>query len=140
MRYAKDDPSCTGSNCARNSLIPGVIAEGENGQPVFITKAGLLLDAPDMVIPLGGTHDLYGRPFTLDLKGDITFFDDGRMQIEQRNVNFVGNADELLVTANTAGISQIGLVTIKLPLEIPVGGTYLNFISNQVKDLPAQYE
>ncbi|MEC9040444.1 MAG: Ig-like domain-containing protein [Pseudomonadota bacterium] len=140
MRYAKDDPSCSGSNCARNSLIPGVIAEGENGQPVFITKADLLLDAPDMVIPLGGTHDLYGRPFTLDLKGDITFFDDGRMQIEQRNVNFVGNADELLVTANTAGISQIGLVTIKLPLEIPVGGTYLNFISNPVKDLPAQYE
>lgn len=138
MRYAKDDPSCIGSNCARNSLIPGVIAEGENGQPVFITKADLLLDAPDMVIPLGGTHDLYGRPFTLDLKGDITFFDDGRMQIEQRNVNFVGDADELLVTANTAGISHIGLVTIKLPLEIPVGGTYLNFISNPVKDLPAQ--
>lgn len=138
MRYAKDDPTCTGNDCARNSLIPGVIAKGENDQPVFITKAELLLDAPDMVIPLGGTHDLYGRPFTLDLKGDITFFDDGRMQIEQRNVNFVGDSDELLVTANTAGISHIGLVTIKLPLEIPVGGTYLNFISNPVKDLPIQ--
>src|SRR5690554_1794173 len=139
MRYAKD-PNCEGSDCPRNSLIPGVITEGENGQPIFVTKADLLLDAPDMVIPLGGTHDLYGRPFTLDLRGDITFFDDGRMQIEQRNVKPVGDSGELLVTANTAGISQIGIVTIELPLEIPVGGTYLNFISNPVKDLPAQYE
>ncbi|MDI9246561.1 Ig-like domain-containing protein [Marinobacter sp. CHS3-4] len=138
MRYAKDDPACTGSNCARNSLVPGVIAEGENGQPVFITKADLLIDAPDMAIPLGGTHDLYGRPFTLDLKGDITFFDDGRMQIEQRNSNRVGASDELLVTANTGGFQNAGVVTLRLPLEIPVNGTYLNFISNPVKDLPAQ--
>ncbi|WP_150912279.1 Ig-like domain-containing protein [Marinobacter halotolerans] len=138
MRYAKDDPGCTGSGCARNSLIPGVIAEGENGQPVFITKADLLIDAPDMAIPLGGTHDLYGRPFTLDLKGDITFFDDGRMQIEQRNSNRVGEEDELLVTANTGGFANAGVVTLRLPLEIPVNGTYLNFISSPMKDLPEQ--
>lgn len=135
MRYAKDDPTCIGENCARNSLIPGVITEGEDGQPVFITSAELLLDAPDMIIPLGGTHDLYGRPFTLNLKGDITFFDDGRMQIEQRNTNLVGNNDELMVTANTAGIEDIGLVTIELPLQIPSGGAYLNFISNPIKEI-----
>lgn len=138
MRYAKDRPECTGPNCSRNSLIRGVITTGDNGQPVFITKADLLLDSPDMVIPLGGTHDLYGRPFTLDLEGDVTFLDDGRMQVEQRNTNHIGKNEELLVTANTAGIKQIGIVTIKLPLEIPVNGTYLNFISNSVKDIPAQ--
>ena len=138
MRYAKDDATCE-TNCDRNSLIPGVIAEGEQGQPVFITEAELLIDAPDMEIPLGGTHDLYGRPFTLELAGDITFFDDGRMQIEQRNTNRVGEEDELLVTADALGIENAGLATIRLPLEIPVGGTYLNFISNPVKDLPAQY-
>ena len=138
MRYAKDDPSCTGSSCARNSLVPGVITEGEDGQPVFITNADLLIDAPDMAIPLGGTHDLYGRPFTLELKGDITFFNDGRMQIEQRNSNRVGSNDELLVTANTGGFQNAGVVTLRLPLEIPVNGTYLNFISNPVKDIPAQ--
>ena len=93
-----------------------------------------------MEIPLGGTHDLYGRPFTLELEGNITFFDDGRMQIEQRNSNWIGEMDELLVTADALGISNAGLATIRLPLEIPVGGTYLNFISNPVKDLPAQYE
>lgn len=137
MRYAKDDPSCT-SKCERNSLIPGVITSGEDGQPVFMTRAELLIDAPDMVIPLGGNHDLYGRPFTLNLKGDITFFDDGRMQIEQFNSNLVGDEDELMVTADTAGVDNNGLVTLKLPLEIPEKGVYLNFISNPIKEIPAE--
>ncbi|WP_295718786.1 Ig-like domain-containing protein [uncultured Halovibrio sp.] len=141
MRYAKDDPACEAA-CERNSLIPGVITTGDNGQPIFRTEAELLIDAPDMAVPLGGTHDLYGRPFTLELKGDITFFDDGRMQIEQWNTNIVGNHDsdgELLVTANTAGFEDLGLVTLELPLEIPERGVYLNFISNPVKDLPQQF-
>lgn len=136
MRYAKDEPGCSG-NC-RNSLIPGVIAEGDSGQPVFITRAELVIDAPDMEIPLGGTHDLYGRPFTLELKGDITFFDDGRMQVEQWNSNVVGEKDELLVTADALGVDGSGLATIRLPLKIPQRGVYLNFISNPVKDLPQQ--
>lgn len=138
MRYAKDDPNCE-TNCNRKTLIPGVIAKGDKGQPVFITEAELLIDAPDMEIPMGGTHDLYGRAFTLKLEGDITFFDDGRMQIEQVNTNRVGVEDELLVTADALGIPNAGLATIRLPLEIPVGGTYLNFITNAVKDLPAQH-
>lgn len=138
MRYSKD-PSCE-EDCPRDQLIRGVITEGAQGQPVFVTQAELLIDAPDMEIPMGGTHDLYGRPFTLELEGDITFFDDGRMQIEQRNTNRVGGQEELLVTADALGLSGLGLATIRLPLEIPVGGTYLNFISNPVKDLPVQYE
>lgn len=137
MRYAKDDPSCT-NNCARNSLIPGVITEDDDGQPVFITDAELLIDAPDMAIPLGGTHDLFGRPFTLELEGDVTFFDDGRMQIEQRNSNLIGQNDELLVTADALGLPGFGLATIRLPLQIPVNGTYLNFVSNPVKNSPLQ--
>ncbi|TDT43181.1 Ig-like domain-containing protein [Halospina denitrificans] len=132
MRYAKDDPTCS-SDCERSSLIPGVITTGDDGQPVFRTRVELLLDAPDMLIPLSGSHDLYGRPFTLELKGDITFFDDGRMQVEQWNTNLVGENDELLVTANAGG-----LVTLELPLEIPKDGAYLNFISNPVKDLPGE--
>lgn len=135
MRYAKDNRTCE-SDCDRNSLIPGIITTGDDGQPVFRTRVDLLLDAPDMTVPLGGTHDLYGRPFEFELKGDIVFFDDGRMQIEQRNLNPVGNDDELMVTANTAGLNDAGLVTLKLPLRIAEGGTYLNFISNPVKDLP----
>ncbi|MDS1308513.1 MULTISPECIES: Ig-like domain-containing protein [Marinobacter] len=132
MRYSKD-PSCAAqSDCPRNQLIPGVIVEGDNGQPVFKTKAELMLDAPDMAIPLGGTHDLYGREFVFELEGDVTFFDDGRMQIEQRNTNLV----DIAVKANALGVKNAGLITIKLPLQIPIGGTYLNFVTNPVKDLP----
>ncbi|HAP53504.1 MAG TPA: hypothetical protein DCQ60_11180, partial [Marinobacter adhaerens] len=45
MRYAKDDPACSGPGCSRSGLIPGVITEGEDGQPVFKTRAELMLDA-----------------------------------------------------------------------------------------------
>ncbi|AOY88972.1 hypothetical protein BKP64_12805 [Marinobacter salinus] len=47
MRYAKDDPDCT-SNCSRSSLIPGIIVEHDNGNPVFKTKVDLFLDAPNL--------------------------------------------------------------------------------------------
>ena len=135
MRYAKDDPACSGPGCSRSGLIPGVITEGENGQPVFKTRAELMLDAPDMEIPLGGRHDLYGREFVLELEGNITFFDDGRMQIEQRNSNLV----DINVRARALGVPGGEIVTIDLPLQIPEQGVYLNFISNPVKEIPAEH-
>lgn len=124
MRYAKDDPNCT-SNCARNSLIPGIIIETEQG-PVFKTQADLFLDAPNLQAPLGATHNLYSYPFSLDLEGAITFFDDGRMQIEQRT----NNAPKINVEA-----VALGVATIKIPLVIPEKGIYLNFISNPIKEI-----
>jgi hypothetical protein len=133
MRYS-EDPSCENMpGCPRNQLVRGVIVEGDNGQPVFKTRAELMLDAPDMEIPLSGTHDLYATKFYFDLEGNVTFFDDGRMQIEQRNTNLV----DINVRANTLGVPGAGLITINLPLQIPKDGTYLNFISNPVKSLPA---
>ncbi|NWN92893.1 Ig-like domain-containing protein [Marinobacter adhaerens] len=131
MRYS-EDPDCKdqSDDCPRNRLIPGAIVTGDEGQPVFKTKAELMLDAPDMEITADGEHDLYATTFHFDLVGDVTFFDDGRMQIEQRNKNVVN----INVEAKPLGLP------IKLPLEILPGGTYLNFISNPVKDLPAQYQ
>lgn len=52
------------------------------------------------------------------------------MQIEQRNKNLVNIA----VTAKIFA----GALTINLPLEIPIGGTYLNFVTNPVKALPTE--
>ncbi|WP_369600384.1 hypothetical protein AAIA72_11100 [Hahella sp. SMD15-11] len=124
MRYAKDDPNCVGSSCSRTQLVPGVITKGDQGQPVFKTRAELILDAPDMAVPVGGTHDVYGKPFTLELEGDVTFLDDGRMQIVQRNSNLV----EIPVRATI-----VGFLNVDLPLQIPVEGVYLNFISEPVK-------
>ncbi|WP_417564872.1 Ig-like domain-containing protein [Marinobacter sp.] len=134
MRYAKDDPACSGPACSRSGLIPGVITKGDNGQPVFKTRAELMLDAPDMEIPLGGSHDLYGREFVLELEGNITFFDDGRMQIEQRNSNLV----DINVRARALGVPGGEIMTLDLPLQIPEQGVYLNFISNPVKEIPAE--
>ena len=54
------------------------------------------------------------------------FFDDGRMQIEQRNTNRV---------PLTVNIESLG----NIPLEIPAGGVYLNFLSNPIKEIPAEY-
>ncbi|MGP4842834.1 Ig-like domain-containing protein [Marinobacter sp. 1Y8] len=125
MRYAKDDPDCT-SNCSRSGLIPGTITEGEDGRPVFSTTAELALDAPLLEPSLGATHDLYSKPFTLELEGPITFFDDGRMQIEQRNTN------QPKINVN---VVAIGIVNITIPLYIPPQGAYLNFISNPIKEI-----
>jgi len=127
MRYAKDDPSCT-SNCARNSLIPGIIIEGDDGVPLFKTSADVFLDAPSLSAPLGATHNIYSMAFTLNLEGPVEFLDDGRMQIIQRNTT----SADLNATAALAG----GLITIDIPLAIPVKSANLTFISNPVKEIP----
>jgi hypothetical protein len=128
MRYAKDDPDCT-SNCARNSLIPGIIIEGEDG-PVFKTEAELFLDAPNLQAPLNATHNLYSYPFTLKLEGPVRFFNDGRMQVEQRTTN-VPQINVVAVAFASA--------TVEIPLIIPEQGVYLNFLSNPIKEIPAEY-
>ena len=128
MRYAKDDPGCT-SNCARNSLIPGIIIETDDG-PVFKTEADLFLDAPNLVAPLNAEHNLYSYPFTLDLEGRVKFFNDGRMQIEQRT----DNVPQINVEA-----VALGFATVNIPLIIPQQGVYLNFLSNPIKEIPAEY-
>ncbi|MCS5563716.1 MAG: Ig-like domain-containing protein [Oleiphilaceae bacterium] len=172
MRYAKDDPNCE-TDCARNGLIPGIIIEGDNGGPVFKTSADLALDAPNLELPLGNAlrHNLFGYPFTLNLQGGIMFFDDGRMQIEQRNrvepenglpapeinVLVTTESDFLDASLDVAGcfIGLLGLDfgacsqlfdppaadedgAVFIPLMIPDQGIYLNFISNPVKEIPAQ--
>lgn len=142
-------------------LVEGVIKEGPDGAPIFVTTADLTLDAPDLTVPLEGAlrHNLYSYPFSLELDGRITFFDDGRMQIEQRNSNVP--ALDVLVTSDNALVSAgINLATcvfslfsdcggllgestastgaVKIPLQIPGEGVYLNFISNPIKELPEQ--
>lgn len=127
MRYAKDDPNCDGSNCPRNSLIPGIIVEDGEGKTIFKTSADLFLDAPALEADVAVTHNLYSYPFTLKLEGEVTFFDDGRMQIEQRNTNIPRiDVDALAV----------GVIPLDIPLIIPEQGIYLNFISNPVKEIP----
>ncbi len=144
-------------------LIEGRIVTSAEGGPRFEVNADLLLDAPNLHLPIEGllAHNLFSYPFTLELGGAITFFDDGRMQIAQRNSNTP------LITVDVAGSSDatsglLGFVSclgsiftgggfgaceelangtgkaVQLPLKIPPQGVYLNFISNPVKDIPAE--
>ncbi|WP_100639270.1 Ig-like domain-containing protein [Marinobacter salexigens] len=132
MRYAKDaECVASGGECPRDQLIPGYIIEDDEGQSVFKTKVDVFLDAPGLRLKsiLTAEHNLFNYEFTLDLVGDVTFFDDGRMQIEQYNLNI----PEVTVKSEVLA----GLVKKQIPLVIPERGLYLNFISNPVKDLPA---
>ncbi|TBW52235.1 hypothetical protein EZI54_16480 [Marinobacter halodurans] len=157
MRYADLD-----GDGNRTDLIPGVIYQTEKG-PKFKTSAELLLDAPDLSLPLSSVleHNLFSYNVPLDLEGDITFFNDGRMQIEQRNTNepklrvvveienaaldgavdflnclggifsFPPNFNEC--NPDTSSASEGAVV---IPLKIPENGVYLNFISNPIKEIP----
>lgn len=146
-------------------LVEGVIIEGDDGGPVFKTTAELTLDAPNLHLPIddGLEHNLYSKAFTLVLEGPIVFFDDGRMQITQIN----SNAPPINVNVNVTipGVSEFlsysacidergfaGIFTclvdsstetergdITIPLEIPPQGVYLNFLSNPIKEIPAEY-
>ncbi|WP_166255823.1 Ig-like domain-containing protein [Marinobacter salicampi] len=156
MRYADLD-----GDGVRGDPIPGVISSNGEGKPIFTTSADLLLDAPALTLPLGNVlaHNLFGYQLTLELGGDITFFDDGRMQIEQRNSNTppITVAVEIEDTALEGAVDFInclgGLLTfnfekceslaggssegaVVIPLEIPQNGVYLNFLSNPVKEIP----
>lgn len=139
-------------------LVEGVIVEGDDGRPKFMVEADLTLDAPNLALPDGGsvlTHNLYSYPILLDLEGPITFFDDGRMQIEQRNLNTPEiivnvNVDLFLIDEITTCIADLLACldpnqdtsdsgAISIPLIIPENGVYLNFLSNPIKEIPAEY-
>ncbi|MCG2582595.1 MAG: Ig-like domain-containing protein [Marinobacter sp.] len=153
MRYADLD-----GDGNRTDLIPGVIRETEDG-PVFSTSADLLLDAPGLELPMADVleHNLFSYELSLNLEGPITFFDDGRMEIDQYNTNEVeltvvveitdpaleGTVDFLACLANLAdclaegGTDNEGAVVI--PLRIPRDGIYLSFLSNPIKEIPEEY-
>lgn len=160
MRYSEN------SDGARDALIEGIIIEGEDGRPLFKATAELTLDAPNLEVPLEGAlqHNLYSYPITLQLDGPITFFDDGRMQIEQRNINapeinvLVSTENAILDSGITLTSCLSGLLfgnteacdallsgdtgstgAVLIPLTIPEKGIYLNFLSNPIKEIPAQY-
>lgn len=129
MRYAKDDPACTDS-CQRSRLIPGVIRSNDNGEPIFEADVELYLDAPELNPQIFGaslSHNQHSYPITLDLSGPVRFLDDGRTVIEQRNQSAVPIAVEI----------RGALVSVDINLEIPAGGTLLQFLSNPIKDLAA---
>ena len=118
-------------------LIPGIVMTGDDGQAIFKTELVLDLDIPNLHIdiPLIGSfirHNLYSYPLKYNLAGDITMYDDGRIQIEQWNSNSPDiNARLGLFDLFGSGID----IGIQVPLKIPVNGQFLNFVSMVSKDI-----
>ncbi|MBS8242027.1 hypothetical protein DYI22_16190 [Marinobacter lipolyticus] len=153
-------------------LVEGIIIEGEDGRPKFKTTADLTLDAPNLGLPDGGAlleHNLYSYDIKLTLEGPIVFFDDGRMQVEQRNTNspeinvivsgnnpvieggvnlvsclgdvlgLLGGDTDLSNCGALVGEEDLASGAVYIPLEIPEQGVYLNFLSNPIKEIPEEY-
>lgn len=130
IRYTCDAAAgdCTAPDYGR---VKGWIVEGQDG-PRFLTNLDLYLDAPKLapkVVILGVTsdltHNLHSYPLSLQLAGDVTFLEDGRLQIEQISQNKLALGVEL------------GGVPLGLPagiyVAIPAGDTFLNYISTPIK-------
>jgi hypothetical protein len=123
MRFQKD------SNGERNDLIDAFIFTNDEGQLSFETALDIYLDAPYLAPEiLGSTLDHNIRSFPIDklkLRGLITFLDDGRMQIEQRNIEVV-----TLNNININGtIALIGKLNMSLSMRIPKNELFLNYLS-----------
>lgn len=120
MRYAEDGMG------NRNQPIVGWITEGDNG-PQLEAEVDLYVDIPELqynLFALSGEQNIHSYPITLKLTGGIEFLDDGRMTIEQVNINAVDIDVRIFSSGNLKGVMN---------LLLPEGGTRLNYISEPIK-------
>lgn len=124
IRYQEDEDG------NRTEPVTGWIRDGGDG-PVFETTLDLYLSAPYLApeaIGIQLKHDLYSYPLTLKLSGDVTFLDDGRLQIEQINVEAPDDI-KVDISLDDNGVLKAASMT----LGIPQGGANLNYLSNPIK-------
>ncbi|WP_101676309.1 Ig-like domain-containing protein [Alloalcanivorax mobilis] len=122
MRYSKDE------NGARTQPVPGWIKKDGNGNPTFTATVDLYLSAPqlqqnisDATGVIGTTHNFYSYQSQFNLSGPVTFQSDGRMKIEQYNIE--------PVNFELRGTSPFTI----LYLQIPAKGSLLSFVSSPIK-------
>jgi hypothetical protein len=80
----------------------------DNGTPTLVAQLSLYMDAPDLKLPLGATHDLHSKPLTVSVRGPVTFLPDGRIAI-----SLVSTADSD-VTVNISALGLGGSVTMRI--------------------------
>ncbi|MBM7335231.1 MAG: Ig-like domain-containing protein [Alcanivorax sp.] len=113
----------------RTEPVTGWIRETPDG-PVFETNLDIYLSAPYLRPSAAGlqlSHDLYSYPLSLNLVGDVTFLEDGRLQIEQRN------QQEQDVVVNIDLIDNV-IKAADMTLGIPANGVFLNYVSAPIKN------
>ena len=118
MRFAGED---------RNDPVEAWIENGDGG-PVLKAVVDLYLDIPgiaDLAIQSNLGTNMVSYPLQMELEGEISFSDDGRMLVEQYNVN------EINIRLKVASAS--GTYVANIPQIIPVRGSLLQYISNPIK-------
>ena len=131
IRYAEDGDG------RRTEPVTGWIRPGENegDDPVFETELDLYLDAPwlepDLFDLVALEHNQ--RSYRLDgveVRGPVTVLEDGRMLIEQRNVEPV----EANVVINLTEPEEDAPGMAAMTLEIPAGGIHMLYTPVSIKD------
>lgn len=92
----------------------------DGGTPTLVLALDLYLDAPDLSLPLGTTHDLHSKPLSVGLRGPMRFLPEGRIAIAVTNV-----AD---VPINVGINAPLGL-SGSIKLVVPRGEMKLQLIS-----------
>ena len=121
MRFAENEQG------VRNQPIEAWIEQGANG-PYLKAEVELFVDIPELeynLFALDGEHNMHGYPISLTLEGDVDFLDDGRMVVEQINMNTV----DLDIRIFSGGV-QKGY----MDLRIPDHGTRINYVSQPIKE------
>ncbi|MBF5054611.1 hypothetical protein ISO4_03213 [Alcanivorax venustensis ISO4] len=142
MRYAKDDPACNdtpSTRCPRTQPITGWIKKGDNG-PVLTADVDLYIDAPFLGPMLGNitfnmSHTLRSYEATMSLTGPVSFLDDGRMIVQQRNENPIDIDLKILFNREDDSAAANGIAIGRIPYRIPADGVFLQMVSEPIKSM-----
>jgi hypothetical protein len=97
------------------------------GTATLVAQLSLYLDAPDLSLPLGASHDLHSKAITVSLQGPVSFLPDGRIAIAA-----VSTAD-VNVTVNISG--PLG-ISGAIQMQIPAGQMKLQLVSPLLRGAP----
>jgi hypothetical protein len=95
-------------------ILGYIFNEPGQADPQYLLVEDTYVDAPDMVLQTGVTHDLHSKPLHTTLKGPLTYRADGKTQVALRSL-----ADSLLNLTITGPFS----VTSTIHLRTPAGET-----------------
>ena len=132
MRFEQGDELVNGKP-VRNKPIEALIKQ-ENGQPILEATVDLYLNVPDASEKgVGGAKNatnMSSYPIEMTLTGPIHFLDDGRMNVEQLNINLVEVPLKVVDCRDGQCIADgFGYAD----LFIPEFGSRLNFVSEPIK-------
>ena len=145
MRYAKDDPHCDddaqAAPCRRTQPITGWIKQGDDGKPILTAEVDLYIDAPFPDSVIGGPvlngirHNLRSYQVTMSLTGPVSFLDDGRMLVQQRNENPIDIDMKAYTDSTSASATAKGSAVGRMPYSIPQDGIFLQMVSEPIKSI-----